>query len=97
MSSSSTTLLKYTFKIALKLKPSVGVTIHDSTDQRQEFEAKMKENMPTTSVVIAEPKVTTIVTPKRANGKLIVIHRLWKKLRQRANYKFHSYATDFVR
>ncbi len=64
-SPSPTASPEYAFNMALELKPSVAVAIHGSTDQSKEFEAKMKEMMPKTSVIIAEPYVTKIMTPKK--------------------------------
>jgi len=56
---------EYAFKMALELKPSVVLTIHGSADQSREFEAKMKEKMPKTSVIISEPNVPKVVSLKK--------------------------------
>jgi len=64
-SPSPTASPEYALTMAMELKPSVAVAIHGSVDQSKEFEAKMKEKMPKTSVIIAEPYATKIVTPKK--------------------------------
>ena len=56
---------EYALKMALELKPSVAVTIHGSADQSREFEAKMKEKMPKTVVIIPEPNIPKIVSLKK--------------------------------
>ena len=56
---------EYALKMAVELKPNVAVAIHGSTDQSKEFEAKMKQKMPKTSVIIAEPYVTKSLTLKK--------------------------------
>ncbi len=56
---------EYALKLALELKPSVAVTIHGSADQSRDFQAKMKEKLPQTSVIIPEPNVLKIVTLKK--------------------------------
>ena len=61
-SPSPTASPEYALKMAMELKPSVAVAIHGSADQSKEFEAKMKEKMPKTSVIIAEPYATKTVT-----------------------------------
>lgn len=56
---------EYAFKMVSELKPSVAVAVHGSMNQSKEFEAKIKEKMPKTSVIIAEPYVTNIVALKK--------------------------------
>ena len=55
------------FKMASELKPIVAVAIHGSQGQSKEFERKVKEKMPQTTVVIMEPYVSrTIALPRKA-------------------------------
>lgn len=46
------------FKMASELKPIVVVVIHGAEGQSKEFEKKVKEKMPQTTVVIMEPFAT---------------------------------------
>jgi L-ascorbate metabolism protein UlaG (beta-lactamase superfamily) len=48
-------------KMASELKPSIVVTIHGSEVQSKEFEGKVKENLPKTTVIITEPYLTKTV------------------------------------
>ena len=64
-SPSPTASPEYAFNMASELKPSVVVPIHGSAGQSKEFEAKVKEKMPKTSMIIAEPNVSKVVTLKR--------------------------------
>jgi len=43
------------YKMAVDLKPDVAVAVHGSGGQKREFEAKAKEGLPQTSVLILEP------------------------------------------
>jgi len=61
-SPSPTASPEYALKMALELKPSVAVAIHGSKEQSREFEAKMRDKMPNTSVMVAEPYVATTLT-----------------------------------
>lgn len=53
------------FKMASELKPSVAVAIHGSAAQSKEFEGKVKEKIPNTTVIIAEPYISKTVTLQR--------------------------------
>ncbi len=52
-------------KFASELKPTVVVTIHGSAGESKEFESKVKETMPETTVIIPEPYVLKMVTLQR--------------------------------
>jgi L-ascorbate metabolism protein UlaG (beta-lactamase superfamily) len=43
------------YKMTVDLKPDVAVAVHGSGKQKREFEAKVKEGLPQTSVLILEP------------------------------------------
>lgn len=43
------------YKMAVDLKPDVAVAMHGSRKQKREFEAKVKEGLPQTSVLILKP------------------------------------------
>jgi len=53
------------FNMAAELKPSVVVAIHGSEDQNRDFEGRIKEKMPKTTVIIPEPGLLKIVTIQR--------------------------------
>ena len=50
------------FKMASELKPTVIVVIHGSEGQSKEFEGKVKEKMPETTVIITEPGLQKTIT-----------------------------------
>ena len=47
-------------KMASEIRPSVIVTIHGSDGQSKDFEAKVKEKMPESTVIIPEPYIPMI-------------------------------------
>lgn len=53
------------FKMVMDLKPSVAVAIHGSAGQSKEFEAKVKETMPDTIVMIPQAFTAKVVTIKK--------------------------------
>ena len=53
------------FKMAADLKPSVIVAIHGSEAENKEFEQKIKQNMPNSSVIIPVPRVEKTVILKK--------------------------------
>jgi len=53
------------FDMASDLRPSVIVTMHGSMGQFKEFERKIKEKMPKTTVIIPEPYVLKSVTLRK--------------------------------
>ena len=53
------------FKMAVDLKPSVIVCIHGAAEESKEFEQKIKQSMPNTSVIIPVPRATKTVTLKK--------------------------------
>jgi L-ascorbate metabolism protein UlaG (beta-lactamase superfamily) len=53
------------YKMASELKPNVAIAIHGSEGQKKEFEKKVKEKMPETTVIIIKPYVSRIVTVRK--------------------------------
>jgi L-ascorbate metabolism protein UlaG (beta-lactamase superfamily) len=53
-------------KMVMDLKPGVAVAIHGSAAQSKEFEAKVKEALPDTAVIIPEAFTATVVTVKKS-------------------------------
>jgi L-ascorbate metabolism protein UlaG (beta-lactamase superfamily) len=53
------------FKMAADLKPSVIVAIHGSAAESKEFERKIKEKMPNSSVIIPVPHAMKTLTLKK--------------------------------
>ncbi len=43
------------YKMVIDVKPAVAITMHGSDKQKQQFEQKVKEGMPQTSVIIMAP------------------------------------------
>jgi L-ascorbate metabolism protein UlaG (beta-lactamase superfamily) len=54
------------YKMVIDVKPDVAITMHGSDKQKQQFEQKVKEAMPQTSVLIMAPfTVKTVSIPQK--------------------------------
>jgi len=49
------------YDMAVDLKPDVAVAFHGSGSQKHQFEAKIKEGLPQTSVLILEPFTSKVI------------------------------------
>lgn len=53
------------YKMVADIRPNTAVAIHGSNKQKQQFEQKVREHMPNTSVLIMEPYTSKIITLKQ--------------------------------